>query len=240
MATVEDGGPEATAAGARPAAEEALALGPQPLPELIEYRRVDDAATMKALGDPLRLHLMRVLGRGARVKPRIMTVKQLAEELGEPTTKLYRHIKQLLAVELIQVAELRLVGGIVEQSFRVAQAGWGVDPGASDGPREPLASDALFDVVGAAATEYFSRYETALGEGRTFVSNEDNLANPPYVRSVGMIGDYRFPRERAADFAERLHALVKEFADGESSEEADSVSANQMVMFYATAPEAED
>ena len=239
MATTEDDGPEAGRGAAKPAAEEALTLGPQPLPELIEFRRVDDAATMKALGDPLRMHIMRVLGLGARVKPRIMTVKQLAEELGEPTTKLYRHIKQLLAVELIQVAELRLVGGIVEQSFRVAQAAWGVNAGASETPRGPLASDALFDVVDAAATEYFGRYEAALGEGRTFIRNEDNLANPPHVRSVGMIGDYRFPRERAADFAERLHALVKEFADGESSQEADSVTANLMVMFYATEPDAE-
>ena len=66
--------------------EKALPLGPQPLPELIEFRHIDDAATMKALADPLRMKIMRVLGKHARTDPRIMTVKQIAEELGEPAT----------------------------------------------------------------------------------------------------------------------------------------------------------
>ena len=220
--------------------EEALALGPQPLPELVEYRNVDDPATMKAVADPLRLKIMRVLGQDVRVTPRIMTVKQLAEELGEPTTKLYRHIKQLLAVGLIQVAELRLVGGIVEQSYRVAQLSWGLHTSASDMSREQLHSDELFGVVGAALDEFLTRYESALREGRTSLRNEDNLANPPYVRSVGAISDFLIPRERATEFADRLHALVKEFnsADAAATAAPDSVSANLLAVFYATEPDA--
>ncbi|HEX4787205.1 MAG TPA: helix-turn-helix domain-containing protein [Actinospica sp.] len=219
--------------------EGALSLGPQPLPELIEYRKVEDAATMKALADPLRLRIMRVLGKGAAVEPRVMTVKQLAEELGEPTTKLYRHIKQLLAVDMIQVAELRLVGGIVEQHYRVAQAGWAVHPGVPEVPREQLLSEEMFGVADAAITEFLTRYESALRAGRTFLREEDSLENPPHVRSVGIIGDCRIPRDRAVDFADRLHELVKEFSDTKSSTEPDGVTANLMVMFYATQPDAD-
>lgn len=217
--------------------DEALALGPQPLPDLVEYRNVDDAATMKALADPLRLKIMRVLGRGAREQPRIMTVKQLAEELGEPTTKLYRHIKQLLAVGMIQVAELRLVGGIVEQSYRVAQVSWGVNAGKTTVGRDQPLPDELSGVLDAAVEEYFTRYESALREGRTFLRNEDNLTNPPHVRSVGMIGDYKLPREKALEFTTRLEALVKEFAEGDFPDTGEAVTGNLMVMFYATEPE---
>jgi DNA-binding transcriptional ArsR family regulator len=233
MAKMEDGGAE-TRTPPQAAAEQALPLGPRPLPELIKFRNVEDAATMKALADPLRLRIMRVMGRGARIEPRIMTVKQLAEELGEPATKLYRHIKQLLAAGLIQVAELRLVGGIVEQHYRVAQAGWGVNPGEPDLPPGQELSDEMFGLVGAAVQEYFSRYEAALREGRAYLRTEESLANPPHVRSVGAIVDHRVPREQAAEFADRLHKLVKEYEADVSTDVEDGVTANLMVMFYAT------
>lgn len=221
-----------------PGAEGSLPLGPQSLPELVEFRRVDDAVTMKALADPLRLKIMRVLGRNARTAPRVMTVKQLAEELGEPTTKLYRHIKQLLAVDLIQVAELRLVGGIVEQHYRVAQAGWGVKPSYSEAESDVALSDEMFGVVAAAVNEYFTRYEAALREGRTFSRDEDSLSHPPYVRSVGAIADYRIPQEKAVEFADRLHELVKDFTDTTGEPSEGGVSVNLMAFFYAT--EADD
>jgi DNA-binding transcriptional ArsR family regulator len=238
-----DGGDAATGAAAADvdkAAEQALPLGPQPLPELIEYRRIEDAETIKALADPLRLRIMRALGREARRNPRIMTVKQLAEELGEPTTKLYRHMNKLLAADLIQVAELRLVGGIVEQQYRVAQVTWGVHTGGHVSASETGLPDEVFGIAGAATAEFFRRYEAALRGGHTRLSNEDNLKNPPYVRSVGAITDARIPRERAAEFGERLHALVHEFnAYTESPDEhRDAVSVNLMAIDYATETEA--
>lgn len=218
-------------------AEKALPLGPQALPELIEVRYVHDAAVLKALAEPLRMKMMRVLGKHAYDEPRIMTVKQIAEELGEPATKLYRHIKQLLAVELIQVAEVRLVGGIVEQRYRVAQKSLTLDPARAELSREALMSEELFGIVGTAVDEYFVRYEEALRSGRTHILPQDNLDNPPHVRSVGTISDCHISKEKAAEFAERFHDLVKEF-NGEPTEHGpDGVDVNVLVMFYATEPE---
>ena len=217
--------------------EQSLPLGPQPLPELVEFRRIEDAATIKALADPLRLQIMRVLGHGAHTSPRIMTVKQIAEELDEPTTKLYRHIKQLLAADLIQVAELRLVGGIVEQHYRVAQAGWGVHPGSyQPASGEQGIPGEVYGMVDAAVTEFFGRYETALREGRTHLDKDENLEHPPYVRSVGAISDYRISRDKAADFAERLHALVAEYLEQHDERQLgdETVTVNLMAFFYAT------
>ena len=218
-------------------AEESLPLGPQPLPELIEFRHVDDVATMKALADPLRMKIMRVLGKNAHDEPRVMTVKQIAEELGEPTTKLYRHVKQLLAVDLIQVAELRLVGGIVEQRYRVAQKSLGVNTDRPTVSRDVLISEELYGVLGAAIDEFFVRYEDALRSGRTHIRAQDNLDNPPHIRSVGVMTDQRISRDKAAEFAERLQALVKELTGQPHEPGPDGVDVNVMAMFYATEPE---
>jgi DNA-binding transcriptional ArsR family regulator len=226
---------EPTGSAAETELEAVLPLGPQPLPELIEYRRIEDVATIKALADPLRLKIMRALGRNADEAPRIMTVKQLAEEIGEPTTKLYRHMKQLLAVDLIQVAELRLVGGIVEQHYRAAQKALSVNPGPQSRGRDMAGlSEDLFGFADAAIEDFFSRFESALRAGRTHVSSQENLENPPYIRSVGAICDFRMPRERAAEFAERFHALVKELGEVPNTRDEDAVHVNLMGVFYAT------
>jgi hypothetical protein len=51
----------------------------------------------------------------------IMSVKELAAELGQPQTKLYRHVRQLEAVGLIKVASTRMVSGILEQRYQACQ-----------------------------------------------------------------------------------------------------------------------
>ena len=226
-----------TGSAAEAELEAALPLGPQPLPELIEFRQIEDAATMKALADPLRQKLLRALARNVHEKPRIMTVKQLAEEVGEPTTKLYRHMKQLLAVNLIQIAERRLVGGIVEQHYRIAQKGLGVNPERPTWDRDSAQSAELLGLVGAGIEEYFTRYEAALHAGQTHVLPQDSLENPPYVRSVGAICDFQLPRERAAEFGERFHALVEEFNGEAHARGENTVLVNLMTFFYATEPD---
>jgi hypothetical protein len=50
-----------------------------------------------------------------------MSVKELAARLGEPQTKLYRHVKQLEAAGLIRVAATRIVSGILEQRYQASQ-----------------------------------------------------------------------------------------------------------------------
>jgi DNA-binding transcriptional ArsR family regulator len=55
-----------------------------------------------------------------------MSVKELAQHLGEPQTKLYRHVKQLEAAGLIEVAATRMVDRARKQD------------GPSNGPDEPV------------------------------------------------------------------------------------------------------
>lgn len=83
---------------------------------------VSNVDVLKAMADPLRLNILYVLSRNTKQGPPVMTVKELAAELGEPQTKLYRHVKHLEAAGLISVASSRVVSGIVEQRYQAARS----------------------------------------------------------------------------------------------------------------------
>src|ERR1700722_16809595 len=83
-------------------------------------RTVDDVDVLKAMADPTRLAIWAALMKARSNRP-VMSVKELAAELGEPQTKLYRHVRQLEAAGLIEVAATRMVSGILEQRYRARQ-----------------------------------------------------------------------------------------------------------------------
>jgi DNA-binding transcriptional ArsR family regulator len=83
-------------------------------------RTVADVAALKAMADPTRLAILSALMKAGGTLP-VMSVKELAEELGEPQTKLYRHVRQLEAAGLIRVAATRVVSGILEQRYQASQ-----------------------------------------------------------------------------------------------------------------------
>jgi DNA-binding transcriptional ArsR family regulator len=94
------------------------AEGDAPAP--LEVRTVANVDILRAMADPTRLAILGVLMERRDELP-VMSVKELAVRLGEPQTKLYRHVKQLEAAGLVRVAATRLVSGILEQRYQAAQ-----------------------------------------------------------------------------------------------------------------------
>ena len=87
-------------------------------------REIDSVEELRALADPVRLAILTALDAPVRDgELPVMSVKELAQHLGEPQTKLYRHVKQLEAAGLIEVAATRMVSGILEQRYRAGQRG---------------------------------------------------------------------------------------------------------------------
>jgi DNA-binding transcriptional ArsR family regulator len=85
-------------------------------------REIDSVEELRALADPVRLAILSALDTyGPDGELPVMSVKELAQHLGEPQTKLYRHVKQLEAAGLIEVAATRMVSGILEQRYRARQ-----------------------------------------------------------------------------------------------------------------------
>ncbi len=83
-------------------------------------KAVDDVDILRAMADPTRMAILSVLMDRPDDLP-VMSVKEIAARLGEPQTKLYRHVKHLEAAGLIRVAATRLVSGILEQRYQACQ-----------------------------------------------------------------------------------------------------------------------
>jgi DNA-binding transcriptional ArsR family regulator len=79
---------------------------------------ISDLASLKAISDPLRLSIFQKIGE-INQSGSLCTAKILAEELDLPQTKLYYHLKLLERSNFIEVAETKVISGIIEKHYRV-------------------------------------------------------------------------------------------------------------------------
>ncbi|MEM7051775.1 MAG: helix-turn-helix domain-containing protein [Acidobacteriota bacterium] len=82
-----------------------------PEPPSLAYFTIRDVAQLKALADPLRMRILEVFCVGPA------TTKQVAEKLGEKTTKLYHHVETLEKAGLIELHATRPNRGTLEKYF---------------------------------------------------------------------------------------------------------------------------
>ena len=81
-----------------------------------ETHKINDLEQVRLLSDPLKLRLVQAFAESAK------TTKQVATELGESVTKLYRHVDALHNAGLLEVVEEKQKRGTIERTFRaVAQ-----------------------------------------------------------------------------------------------------------------------
>ncbi|MFN8530095.1 MAG: helix-turn-helix domain-containing protein [Anaerolineae bacterium] len=84
----------------------------QPVPE----RLIDDLDALKVYFDPVRLQIMKAVGREAR------SVGELAAILSVPFTRLYYHINLLEKHGFVRLVETRSMSGAVEEKYYRATA----------------------------------------------------------------------------------------------------------------------
>jgi DNA-binding transcriptional ArsR family regulator len=192
---------------------------------------VDDAKTLKALSDPLRLSILTVLMDRTSGRAVALTVKDLADRLAESQTKLYRHVKLLQDVGLVQVAETRVISGNVEHRYRTGQLSLRIDDGFLSGAA-PI-DDAL-DTLDALWSRHHDALFAALRaeRGRTGGPGSTARIKPSLIALNGAI-----PLGRAQEFTERLRALAEEFSAVES--DPHGVVTNIVIAYYASG-ESED
>jgi DNA-binding transcriptional ArsR family regulator len=197
------------------------------VPEPLTTRVVQDVETLKLLSDPVRVAILRVLMDSPRTAPKVRSAKELAEELGEPQTKLYRHIKQLVARDLIQVAETRLVSGIVEHRYRAGQWSLDMDP-AFFGP-DVASSDEAATAFATIMDGYRNELVADIRAGR--VRFAPDTPGGSYRRAVSTVAGVKVSEARATEFRDRLAALVHDIVDSEHDE--DGVEINFLASFYS-------
>lgn len=197
-------------------------------------REVTDVETLKALADPTRLAILAALMDRTPAGMRVMSVKELAGELGEPQTKLYRHVKQLEAAGLIRVAASRLVSGILEQRYQASQHDLVFGPGLL---RDKAAASESEPVVTALLDRYRDRFFAAHRAGQ--LGSDDYPPEQAYRKSMLVITETRLPAERAAAIRIKLGEIIDEL-NAPGAEDPDGIPVNVLVSFYSPAEPAGD
>lgn len=86
--------------------------------KIAEEIRISDLETLKVISAPLRVQILERIGLASEAGD-LTTVKQLSEDLEIPPTKLYYHINLLEKHGLIQIAETKVVSGIIEKYYQI-------------------------------------------------------------------------------------------------------------------------
>jgi DNA-binding transcriptional ArsR family regulator len=71
---------------------------------------------LRALAHPLRLRMMELFAEGPR------TTKQVAQQLGEPPTKLYHHVNALERAGLLKLSKTRQNRGAIEKWYEASRS----------------------------------------------------------------------------------------------------------------------
>ncbi|MBP0452386.1 helix-turn-helix transcriptional regulator [Kitasatospora sp. RG8] len=231
------GGYEGERAGGRPGGyagdqvgDQARDQGEGRAADRARERRVGDAATLKALADPLRLG---ILGALMGADGGSLTAKEIASALGEPQTKLYRHIKQLETVGLIRVAGTRLVSGIVESRYAAAQESLRLSSEifSADSPDRSEAYGAVLAGVDRVRGDFQAQAQA----GRVdFSAPKDGSAGPP-----SMFADFslRLSPARLVRLRSQLGEIFDELMAEGRSEAKDAVDVTVLTLLYGLQPE---
>jgi DNA-binding transcriptional ArsR family regulator len=168
----------------------------QPLAERI----ISDVETLKAISDPVRLRILETMVTSA---DEAWTVKRLAAALGTNPTKLYHHINILEERQLIVVGGTRVVSGIIETSYRIAQLSLRLDRALLSGAGDDVRSS-VHDVLAVIFDSVRDEIERALASG--LVKSSDDPLSELLIRGLTML-----PAERVAELRARLRELLEEF-----------------------------
>ena len=168
-------------------------------------RRIGTPEALRAVGDPTRVRILETMVQ--RQDPP-WSVKDLAAALAVPQTRLYHHVEQLLAHDLIRAVERRVVSGIIETRYRVTALSLELDRRmfvGEDAPRE-IVHETLVAVFDTARDELEAALRAATG------------SEEPDERTLVSRGLTRLTPARAAELRARLRAIAQEFDDDPSSE----------------------
>lgn len=199
-------------------------------------RVISDVETLKALSDPVRLRILETMVTAA---DETWTVKRIAAALGVGPTKLYHHINILEERELIRVAGTRVVSGIIETSYRIAQLSLRLDRSLLSGSSADVRTS-VHEVLAVIFDSVRDEIERGLASG--MVKSSDDPLSELMIRGLTMLAP-----DRAAELRRRLRELLEEFdTDDPRDVEPGSIPFGYLVALYpfpastTTTPEASD
>ena len=191
-----------------------------------EQAAINSVDQLKALADPTRLAILENLMSSSQALP-VKSVKELAAALGEPQTKLYRHVKVLESAGLIRVAATRMVSGIAEQRYQACQRD--LDFAANLLRQNVDEAEALMRAV-------FDQFRNGFLAVRRARPAGDNDADDTSLRTTLLIyaSGRRTPAQVAAVRASLSEAVAAHF-DGDDSGDPEAVPMHVLVSYFLDA-----
>jgi DNA-binding transcriptional ArsR family regulator len=161
-------------------------------------RELTEVDELRVIADPRRWAIHSLLIQGE------LTVKELAERIGEPQKRLYHHIRELERVGLIRVTRTELRYGIVQKHYRATSQWLDVSPALMHLP-------ASSDEVRAAIDWYLNLLRMTAGNLRQALGVEPRVIGSPLFWAS--YNGVRMSPQRARDLAQRIADLHTEFVD---------------------------
>lgn len=166
--------------------------GYQPQDEFL----IEDPETLKVIADSLRLEILRALKEPG-------TVKDVAEQLEMPPTKLYYHVNLLEKHSLIRVVETNIVSGIIEKRYQISARHYRVEDSllaTTEGIEENLDH-----ILGAMFNATQSEIKRSVQQGLMKLKKD-----APCEQGILLKAAMRLTGEQLAAFCARLQALLDE------------------------------
>jgi DNA-binding transcriptional ArsR family regulator len=159
-----------------------------PIPEL---HRVEDLATLKLLADPLKLRVLQAFAEGPR------TTTQVAAELGENLTKLYRHVDALASAGLLALVGETRKRGTIERRYRAVARRFEVERGLLGAGADPQGATAIRGILRDGEDEIVRAFTTGPGRNDDILLRLQGKASPRRLAEL---------RQRLLDWVDAVNA----------------------------------
>ena len=160
-----------------------------------------DRETLKVMVDPLRSQILEILLNHPH------TIKQTASKLGLAASKLYYHFNQLEKHGLIEVVETRMVANLEEKRYQSVATSFELAPGlltTQTDEGKDAANELLIGTIEATRDDLLRSLQA-----RYFQLDHGAPEHPRRVVLNRVVS--RIPEAQAAEFQQRLCALLEEF-----------------------------
>jgi DNA-binding transcriptional ArsR family regulator len=171
--------------------------------EQLEYMEVEDPQVFEVLNNSLRFRVLRQL-----IEPR--SIREVAEALGVPPTRLYYHFNLMEEAGIITVVETRKVGAMLQKVYQTVARGFRPSPKLAEGDLAPLelakiGAGVVLDGAKADAVEALAGHFERVKAGETEVEIPGAIG-----RTLAF-----FTEDEARDFVKKLEKFIEEEFDSE-------------------------
>jgi predicted ArsR family transcriptional regulator len=177
-----------------------------------ETYKIQDLETVRVLSDPLKLRLLQAFTESAK------TTKQVAAELGESVTKLYRHVDALHDLGLIEIVEEKQKRGTIERTFRAVARRFEADHSLFSGDNSGDGANAVRQVLRGSETEILGALARA---------SDDDEAQTMFMRIRGKASP-----EKIAELQQALESWVQSIPSDDQAPTDAAREFGGLIAFY--------